>query len=131
MTFILDYGKVNYNIRFIYKKNTNYLRTNVDGATFSINVPISKKFQINCFLAPPKFKSWFRPWRTPIYLFNNFACTINVQLLGYLLFDMFFLFLLFFLYIFYAFSLLTYLCNVKLIEKYRKDMFSALFIVWD
>ena len=33
-------------------KNANYLRTNIDDATFSINVPISKKFQINFFWPP-------------------------------------------------------------------------------
>ena len=42
MTFIL----------FI-RKNKNYLRTNTDDATFSINVPISKNFQ-NIFFCPPQ-----------------------------------------------------------------------------
>ena len=34
------------------KKNTNYLKTNSDDATFSINIPISKNFQTKIFLAP-------------------------------------------------------------------------------
>ena len=33
-------------------KYTNYLRTNTDEATFSINVPISKNFQTKFFWPP-------------------------------------------------------------------------------
>ena len=35
------------------RKNTNYLRTNTDDATFSINIPISKNFLTKFFLPPP------------------------------------------------------------------------------
>ena len=35
------------------RKNTNYLRTNIDDATFSITIPISKNFQTKFFLASP------------------------------------------------------------------------------
>ena len=35
------------------RKNTNYLRTNTNDATFSINVPISKKFQKKKKTWPP------------------------------------------------------------------------------
>ena len=35
------------------RKNTSYLRTNTNDATFSINIPISKNFRTKFFLPPP------------------------------------------------------------------------------
>ena len=42
------------------RKNTNDLRTNTDDATFSINIPISKKFQTK-MSPPPHSNSGFVP----------------------------------------------------------------------
>ena len=50
-------GKSMVMFNLFIRKNTNYLRTNTNDATFSINIPISKNFQTKFFLPPTKFKS--------------------------------------------------------------------------
>ena len=64
-------GKSMVMFNLFIRKNTNYLRTNTNDATFSINIPIFKNF-LTKFPPPPFLK---------IYLYYLFWC------LNYFLFD--------------------------------------------
>ena len=51
-------GKSMVMFNLFIRKNTNYLRTNTNDATFSINIPIFKNF-LTKFPPPPLFEDLF------------------------------------------------------------------------